>query len=113
MFLQRHDPQQRDFRRVHNSDKQLALPITAVLKELERWETIPNRHEPFTLEMLTVLRGFAPPKQGRTPTASGRRATTGFYWVCTSASDEASGPSPVPTRRSAVTSSTTLATPPR
>jgi hypothetical protein len=55
-FLQRHDPQQRDFRRIHNSDKQLALPISAILKELEWWETIPNRRKLFTLEMLTVLR---------------------------------------------------------
>ena len=34
------------------SDTRLAPEITAVLKEVERWEKIPDRREPYTLEML-------------------------------------------------------------
>jgi hypothetical protein len=53
--LRRLDRDQRDFRRDSDSDTRLAPTITAVLKELERWEQMPNRREPFTLEMLSLL----------------------------------------------------------
>lgn len=53
--LRRLDRDQRDFRRDRDSDPRLATTITAVLKELERWEQMPNRREPFTLEMLALL----------------------------------------------------------
>ena len=35
------------------SDTRLAPEIVAVLKEVERWEKVPNRREPYTLEMLS------------------------------------------------------------
>jgi hypothetical protein len=46
---------QRDLRRDRDSDTRLAATITTVLKEIERWEQMPNRREPFTLEMLALL----------------------------------------------------------
>jgi hypothetical protein len=54
-FLQRLHPEQIDPRRVHDADKQLAPPIKAVLTELECWETVPNRREPYTLQMQATL----------------------------------------------------------
>jgi hypothetical protein len=53
--LRQLDPEQRDFRKDHNSDKSFADPVRLVFKELERWEQMPNRREPFTLEMLALL----------------------------------------------------------
>jgi hypothetical protein len=57
-FLQRLHPKQIDPRRVHDTDKQLAPPIKAMLTELERWETVPNRHEPNTLQMQATLQSW-------------------------------------------------------
>jgi hypothetical protein len=54
-FLQCLHPEQINPRRVHDADKQLAPPIKAVLTELERWETVPNRREPYTLQMQATL----------------------------------------------------------
>ena len=34
-----------------SADKALAPAISRVLEEVKRWETVPNRREPFTLEM--------------------------------------------------------------
>jgi hypothetical protein len=55
-FLRRFDANQRDFRRDHDSDKHFAAPLTKVFTELERWEKVPNRREPFTVEMLLELK---------------------------------------------------------
>jgi hypothetical protein len=54
-FLASFDPKERDYRRVDNNDKHFAPPLAAVLAELKRWETVPDRREPFTLEMLAEL----------------------------------------------------------
>ena len=42
----------RDPRKRNPTDSQLAPEITAVYTELGRWEQVPNRREPFTLDML-------------------------------------------------------------
>jgi hypothetical protein len=46
---------QTDFRKENQTDTQMCQSLQAVYKELERWEKIPNRREPFTLEMLDQL----------------------------------------------------------
>jgi hypothetical protein len=40
-----------DPRKIDQSQKALALPIQKVLDEVKRWENIPSRREPFTIEM--------------------------------------------------------------
>ena len=42
----------RDPRKANPADGHFAQPLQAVYQELGRWETVPNRREPFTLEML-------------------------------------------------------------
>lgn len=54
-FLRQCDPQQRDFRRNHDSDKHFSAPLVKVYAEIECWEKVPNRREPFTVEMLQEL----------------------------------------------------------
>lgn len=44
-------PEGRDPRKKDNAQTELAPPIRAVLKELERYEKVPNRREPYTLAM--------------------------------------------------------------
>jgi hypothetical protein len=41
-----------DLRKTDQSQKALALPIQKVVDEVKRWEKIPSRREPFTVEML-------------------------------------------------------------
>jgi hypothetical protein len=48
-------PRQVDFRKENQTDTQMCPSLQAVYKELERWEKVPNRREPFTLEMLKQL----------------------------------------------------------
>jgi len=55
-FLRQCDPQQRDFRRDSDTDKQFSVSLAKVYAEIERWEKVPNRREPFTVEMLLELR---------------------------------------------------------
>jgi hypothetical protein len=45
----------RDPRKIDQSQKALALPIQKVIDEVKRWENIPSRREPFTIEMLRYL----------------------------------------------------------
>jgi hypothetical protein len=45
-------PLERDFRKDNPTDKSMCPTLAAVFKELERWEQMPNRREPFTVEML-------------------------------------------------------------
>jgi hypothetical protein len=48
-------PQRIDFRKDNPADKQLSCFLSSVYAEYERWEKVPDRQEPFTLEMLTEL----------------------------------------------------------
>jgi hypothetical protein len=52
-------PQQRDFRKSNNNDSGFTPELTKLYCELDRWETVPNRREPFTLEMLHELYSWA------------------------------------------------------
>ena len=47
-----------DPRFVTSGDKKLAPAISMVIAEQERWETVPNRREPFTLELQATLAAF-------------------------------------------------------
>ena len=42
-----------DYRKTLATDTHLASELTSVYAELDRWEKVPNRREPFTPEMLT------------------------------------------------------------
>jgi hypothetical protein len=42
-----------------SADKGLAPAISKVLDEVKRWETVPNRREPFTLEMQVYIAKLA------------------------------------------------------
>jgi hypothetical protein len=48
-------PCPRDFRKDNPTDQGFCPLLNAVYKELERWEQMPNRREPFTVEMLNEL----------------------------------------------------------
>jgi hypothetical protein len=48
-----------DYRRSTPTDKAFCPELQAVYKEIERWEKVPNRREPFTLEMLTDVQAQA------------------------------------------------------
>jgi hypothetical protein len=50
---------QRDIRRTVATDSKFSPLITSIFDELKRWEDIPNRREPFTLEMLDATINFA------------------------------------------------------
>ena len=47
-----------DPRFVTSGDKKLAPAISMVIAEQERWETVPNRRKPFTLELQATLAAF-------------------------------------------------------
>jgi hypothetical protein len=57
-------PQQRDFRRLNNNDTGFTPELTKLLHELERWESVPHRREPFTLDMLHELYSWASTSDG-------------------------------------------------
>ena len=42
----------RDYRKTNPADTTLSPVLTSVFTELQRWESVPNRREPYTLEML-------------------------------------------------------------
>ena len=46
----------RDYRKNYATDTNISSTLTSVYNELARWESVPNRREPFTLEMLLHLR---------------------------------------------------------
>ena len=48
-----------DPRKLDPTDRRVAPPIQAVIDEVARWETVPNRREPLTLEMVATLRQHA------------------------------------------------------
>jgi len=52
-FCTRDNP--RDPRKSEQTQKPLALNIQGVIKEVQRWENVPDRREPFTIEMLRYL----------------------------------------------------------
>jgi hypothetical protein len=43
---------ERDLRKDNATDTKLSKVLTSVFDELQRWEKVPNRREPFTVEML-------------------------------------------------------------
>jgi hypothetical protein len=64
-FCSRGNP--RDPRKLDQTQKPLAPVIQGVLDEVKRWENIPDRREPFTIEMLNYLKEEYvknPPKYG-------------------------------------------------
>jgi hypothetical protein len=48
-------PLERDFRKENPTETGLCPTLNAIFKEMERWEQMPNRREPFTIEMLDEL----------------------------------------------------------
>jgi hypothetical protein len=52
-FCARSNP--RDPRKLEQTNKALAPEIQRVINEVQRWENIPDRREPFTLKMLRYL----------------------------------------------------------
>lgn len=48
-------PSERDFRKTHATDKSLDPMLESIFTEMARFESIPNKREPFTLEMLECL----------------------------------------------------------
>ena len=48
-------PKGRDPRKIHDTDTSFAPCIARVLKEIKRWEQMPNRQEPFTPKMQRYL----------------------------------------------------------
>jgi hypothetical protein len=53
-------PHPRDFRKDNAVDAKISTTLSAVYDELKRWEDVPNRREPYTLEMLDDMgREFA------------------------------------------------------
>lgn len=48
-------PYERDFRKDNPTDQGMCLTLNMIFKELERWEQMPDRREPFTVEMLNEL----------------------------------------------------------
>jgi hypothetical protein len=49
----------RDIRKDNPTDTKLSHILNSVFAELKRWEDVPNRREPFTLEMLTEVKNMA------------------------------------------------------
>ena len=47
-----------DYRKDQHSDAKISITITSVYNELLRWESVPNRREPFTIEMLMNLKSL-------------------------------------------------------
>lgn len=45
----------RDYRKEISTDTRLSQVLTSVFDEIKRWESVPNRREPFTLEMLADM----------------------------------------------------------
>ena len=54
-FLALFGPRDIDYRKDNNAEKSFSRVLQSVYDELERWETVPNRREPFTIEMLDAL----------------------------------------------------------
>ena len=52
-FCARSNP--RDPRKLEQTHQRLAPAIQSVINEVQRWEDIPNRREPFTIEMLRYM----------------------------------------------------------
>jgi hypothetical protein len=48
-------PHERDFRKENPTDQNMCPTLNTIFKEMERWEKMPNRREPFTVEMLDEL----------------------------------------------------------
>ena len=46
----------RDYRKNYATDTAISSTLSSVFNELARWESVPNRREPFTLEMLMCLK---------------------------------------------------------
>jgi hypothetical protein len=46
----------RDYRKNFATDTAISSTLTSVYNELARWESVPNRREPYTLEMLSYLK---------------------------------------------------------
>jgi hypothetical protein len=49
-------PHARDFRKENATDTKVSKTLSDVFDELKRWEDVPNRREPFTLEMLDEMK---------------------------------------------------------
>jgi hypothetical protein len=49
-------PHPRDFRKDNAVDTKVSRTLSAVYDEQKRWEDIPNRREPYTLEMLEAMK---------------------------------------------------------
>ena len=45
----------RDYRKNYANDTTISNTLTSVYNELARWESVPNRREPFTLKMLIYI----------------------------------------------------------
>jgi hypothetical protein len=52
-FLALFGTHERDLRKDNPTDVKLSKVLTSVFDELQRWEKVPNRREPFTVAMLT------------------------------------------------------------
>jgi hypothetical protein len=46
----------RDYRKNYATDTAISSTLTSVYNELARWESVPDRREPYTLEMLIYLK---------------------------------------------------------
>lgn len=68
------DPKERD-PRFPTGQSKLAQPITKVYSELERWESIPDRREPYTIQMQQLLATWA-----RTESATDSIIPVLFNW---------------------------------
>ena len=54
-FLALHHPKGWDFRRSGPGEQKFSAELDAVYTELQRWEKVPDRREPFTIQMLEAL----------------------------------------------------------
>lgn len=57
-FLQLFPTNPYDYRLTHRSSKETHPYLLAVYKEIERYESVPDKREPFTLDMLKALRAI-------------------------------------------------------
>jgi hypothetical protein len=55
VFFKRFGKQERDFRMQDDKNTTLIPELTKLYAELQRWESVPDRREPFTLDMLDAL----------------------------------------------------------
>ena len=58
-FLSLFGEHSRDYRKDYVTDAHLSPTLTSVFDELQRWEKVANRREPYTLEMLDDLKNTA------------------------------------------------------